>query len=46
MEQELAEEISKCKAIIESMDKINNELKERELLITSRELEVCLRAIL
>jgi len=46
MEKELAQEISKCKAIIENMDKINNELKERELLIKARELEVCLRMIL
>lgn len=40
IENELAQEISKCKVIIESMNRINDDLKCRESVITAKELEV------
>jgi len=41
IEQELTHEMSKCKALAENMDQMADMLKEREAIVTARELEVC-----
>lgn len=40
IEEELIHEMTKCKVLAENMDKMADMLKEREAIITARELEV------
>lgn len=40
IEEELKHNISKCKTLADNMDKMADNLKERETVITAKELEV------
>lgn len=40
IEEELTHEMSKCKEIAENMDRMADMLKEREAIVTAKELEV------
>jgi len=41
IEKEDTCDMSKCKKLAEAMDRMADELKEREAIVTAKELEVC-----
>lgn len=40
-EDQLLHEMSKCKILAENLDEMADRLKERDAIITAKELEVC-----
>lgn len=41
IEEELIHKMSKCKVLAENVDKMADMLKEKEAVVTAKELEVC-----
>lgn len=41
LEEELIHKMSKCKALAENVDEMADMLKEKEAIVTAKELEVC-----